>query len=132
MGGLVVLIGILLLSKGKPRNTVEITGESPEARLSQALKAGRPIFAFFHSNNCKSCLEMMALVEQVYPEYEESVELVDVNVYDQQNQRLLQTAGVRVIPTQMFYDEAGERQVVLGLMQPEQLRAALASISKRK
>lgn len=71
---------------------------------------------------------MMEVVAQVYPEFEASVALVDVNVYDKANTKLLQVAGIRAIPTQIFYDSAGKAQVVLGAMEPDVFRAYLRSL----
>jgi len=103
--------------------------ELPEAQLGRLLAAGKPTLAFFHSNNCKQCIKMMEVVAQVCPEFEDSVALVDVNVYDKANARLLQAAGIRAIPTQIFYNSSGKGQVVLGAMEPEQFRAYLRSLA---
>jgi len=109
--------------------TTATLSDSPEAQLGQLLAAGKPTVAFFHSNNCKQCIKMMEVVAQVYPEFEGSVALVDVNVYDKANTKLLQVAGIRAIPTQIFYDSAGKSQVVLGAMEPDLFRAYLRSLA---
>ncbi|MFO7635516.1 MAG: hypothetical protein R6W76_23420 [Caldilinea sp.] len=41
--------------------------ELPEVQLMRALENGAPTLAFFHSNTCDSCKEMMAVVQQ-FPE----------------------------------------------------------------
>lgn len=107
-----------------------MTGETPQVQLYQALEAGLPALAFYHSNNCESCLVMIDLIRQVYPEFQDEVVLVDVNVYDPQNQALLQAVGLRYIPTQMLYDRSGQHETVVGVMQPEQLQEALTAISE--
>ncbi len=55
---------------------------------------------------------MMETVEQVYPEFGDSVTLVDVNVYDEQNTQLLSDVGLQFIPTLIFYDRSGQDQVL--------------------
>lgn len=102
--------------------------ELPGAQLDRLLAAKQPTLAFFHSNNCKQCLTMMEVVEQVYPEFANSVALVDVNVYDERNAALLQRARIRAIPTQIFFDRSGQGRVVLGAMEPEQLRQELQTL----
>jgi len=113
-----------------PTSTTAVLSDSPEAQLGQLLAAGKPTLAFFHSNNCKQCIKMMEVVAQVYPEFEGSVALVDVNVYDKANAKLMQVAGIRAIPTQIFYNSAGAGQIVLGAMEPDVFRAYLRSLAE--
>jgi len=56
------------------------TVEVPEKRFDRLFLENKPIFAFFHSNNCQRCIDMMNVVEEVFPEYEGEVFLVDINV----------------------------------------------------
>lgn len=106
--------------------------ELPEAQLASALKAGQPILAFFHSNNCHQCIVMVETVSQVYPEFEDAVELVDVNIYDERNERLLQVIRIQYIPTLIFYDRTGKEQVSVGVMEAEQLRQTLAALAEEE
>lgn len=147
VAGLVLAIGVILAIKlggapdavslatvtppagtGAPAGPVTPAGTAEE-QLDQLLAAGRPVLAFFHSNNCVQCTRMIAIVEQVYPEFAASVALVDVNVYDARNRNLLQEAQIQFIPTQIFYDRAGRSQTIVGVMQPEQLRQQLQALS---
>ena len=101
----------------------------PEAQLERHLTAGKPTLAFFHSNSCVQCIKMMEVVEQVYPEFDGSVALVDVNVYDQANARLLQVARIRAIPTQIFFDRTGQGTVIMGAMTPDQFREQMQTLA---
>jgi thiol:disulfide interchange protein len=103
--------------------------ELPEAQLERLLTAGQPTLAFFHSNNCVQCIRMMEVVEQVYPEFDDSVALVDVNVYNNANSRLLQRAQIRAIPTQIFFDRTGQGWVVMGAMTPDQFREQMQTLA---
>lgn len=103
--------------------------ESPEVHLDRMLEEGQPVFAFFHSNTCYQCTEMAKIVDQVYPDFAEQVALVDVNVYDEMNTALLQRAGIRVIPTLIFIDRAGQGQGATGIVPAEQLREALTALA---
>jgi len=103
--------------------------ELPEAQLARLQAAGQPVLGFYHSNNCVQCTKMMEVVAQVYPEFENSVGLVDVNVYDKANTRLLQAARIRAIPTQIFYDRTGQPKTVLGVMTAAELRQELQTLA---
>lgn len=102
--------------------------ESPQMHLERLLDEGHPVFAFFHSSTCYQCIEMTEIVEQVYPDFSSQVALVDVNVYDDRNQPLLQQAGIRVIPTLIFFDRDGNGQGATGVMPAEELEAALKAL----
>jgi len=106
-----------------------LPGELPEAQLNRLLAAGQPTLAFFHSNNCIQCIKMMEVVEEVYPEFDESVALVDVNVYDETNRNLLQRAQIRAIPTQIFFDAIGQGWVIMGAMTPDQFREQMQTLA---
>jgi thiol-disulfide isomerase/thioredoxin len=128
--GLLIAVVAVLLAKREPTPQT-VNSKVPEVQLAQALEAGKPTFAFYHSLDCVPCKQMMATVDQVYPQYADQVVLVDVNVYDSWNQPLLRTARVRSIPTMVFYNHTGEQQTVIGAMEPEQLDQMLATISER-
>jgi thiol-disulfide isomerase/thioredoxin len=106
-----------------------LPGELPEAHLEQLLTAGQPTLAFFHSNNCVQCIKMMEVVAQVYPEFDDSVALVDVNVYDKANSRLLQRARIRAIPTQIFFNRTRQGMVVMGAMTADQFREQMQTLA---
>jgi len=102
----------------------------PEAQLARLLEDGKPVFLFFHSDNCVQCVRMIAIVEQVYPEFSAAVPLVDVNVYDRRNSNLLQRAGIRYIPTLIFLDRAGQGRSFVGVMDADDLRAELQALAQ--
>lgn len=132
IGGIVLLAITILIYKQSQSNSGKLAinaGELPVEQLDRAIKAGKPTLAFFHSNNCDQCIEMIHVVEQVYPEFAESIVLVDVNVYDQQNQSLLRRAAIRYIPTLIFFDDNGQGTVNVGVIQPDLLRDQLAALT---
>lgn len=125
----VVIVGLILAVKTQPQKVSPTDAANPdvlpEQQLKQLMQTGIPTLAFYHSNNCEQCLQMVEIVEKVYPEFTPSVGLVDVNVYDERNANLLQMARIRVIPTLVFFDSKGQGEVFMGVMQPEQLRERL-------
>lgn len=102
----------------------------PEAQLDQLLATGEPVFIFFHSTTCVQCIEMTEIVQQVYPDFADTVGLVDVNVYDEKNGNLLQRANIRAIPTLIFVDGQGQAHGSIGVMEPDALREQLQMLSQ--
>lgn len=123
--GIVVLIVVLFIVKSQSSKSAVPVNESAEAQIDRYLEEGKPTFAFFHSTNCHSCIVMMDTVAQVYPEFKDGVALVDVNVYDPENENLLQRAGINSIPTLVFIDRDGQGKVNIGVMEADQLRQQL-------
>jgi thiol-disulfide isomerase/thioredoxin len=128
--GVVLLAAVVLLLKDKPQaaTTSASVNDLPESQLVNALQAGQPTLAFYHSTDCEQCIIMMDVVAQVYPEYQDGITLVDVDVYDQRNALLLNKVRLQYIPTLMFYNRSGERQVHVGVMEADKLHEALAAI----
>lgn len=129
LAGIALIIAVILMVKNQGSQATVSPAISAEAQLDEYLADGKPTFVFFHSNNCQSCLDMIAVVEQVYPEFKDQVALVDVNVYDSANQNLLQRAKINTIPTQVFIDASGQGMVTLGVMTVENLRQQLQALA---
>ncbi len=125
----VLVVGVILIknlySKSSVPEAQSQESQSLEVQFDQYLEEGKPTFAFFHSNNCQLCLDMIGVVEQTYPTYKENIALVDINVYDPANENLLQREGINSIPTQVFVDSTGQKKVIVGVMTPDQLRQEL-------
>ena len=125
----IVIVGIILLTKGQDNDNVVTTSGENEAMVEQFLEAGKPTFVFFHSTDCYTCKVMMETVAAVYPEFQDTVALVDVDVYDSSNQNLIQKAQIRSIPTQVFFDSSGISTVIIGVMEPDVLRRHLVTLA---
>lgn len=147
IGGIVGIAFLLIFLKGQakaPESAVneseapeinfvtpiaQATQEQPEQMLDRLYSEKEPVFAFFHSDNCYLCIEMIKVVDEVIPEYAGKVNLIDINVYDVNNKNLLQRAQIQAIPTQIFVSSNGEISRAVGLMSADQLRAILDQIS---
>jgi thiol:disulfide interchange protein len=127
LAGLVLVVAVVLIFKEKPQAAIE-TGQTAAVQLEHALADGQPALAFYHSNNCKSCIEMIYTVQEVYPELSGSVALVDINVYAPENRPLLQKEQIRYIPTLVRYNRNGSREVTVGVVEAEALRQKLETI----
>lgn len=142
----VVITGILLLkdqqqpaavlstAQGSPpavatSNPAAVNGPfkptSPADQLDQALATGQPVLVFMHSTSCRSCIDMMKVVDEVYPEFTGQIALVDVDVYDEANAALMEKLGLRYIPTVVVFDSAGQASQNVGGMDPDAFRTFL-------
>ena len=148
LGGVAVTVIAILLIKQAPASPpptalpsaslpsaalasgVRATNELPEVQLMRALQARTPTLAFFHSMTCDSCKEMSAIVEKVYPDYADAVALVDVDVYDERNAAFTRSAGIRAIPTVIFFDRSGASKVHMGVVAADDLRQILAALKQ--
>lgn len=134
---LVILLGIVLVAitifivKYQISETPPSTDETIEQQLDRYFKSGQPVFAFIHSTTCKSCINMMQTVDQVYPEFAAEIALVDIDVYDPENDAFLDRAKVSYIPTQIFFDPSGTGNVVIGEMTSNDLRQSLLELMER-
>lgn len=130
---LLILTGIALLLVAvfafKNSDNSSASTTSLESQLDQALAAKRPTFVFLHSLECIPCKEMMGTVADVYPDFQDSIALIDVDVYDQNNQNILRREQLQSIPTLVFYDTQGTRQVFIGAMPSEQFRDTLTQLA---
>lgn len=120
--GVLTQAAVIVLSRKQNGTQAAFSGESPGTQFQNAITEHRPILAFFHSLNCILCKEMTAIVAQDYPEFQGSIVLVDVDVYDRRNARLIQETGIHAIPTFVFYNRQGSRQVSIGVLQADQLQ----------
>jgi thiol:disulfide interchange protein len=127
IGGIaLVLAAIYFVNQGKagPSDSVSL-----EAEWQQALAEKRPTFVFLHSNDCIPCKAMIDVVDEVYPEFDGKVTLIDVDVYDQRNNNLMRQERLQSIPTLVFYDAQGNRQVTIGAMQADQFRQTMSELA---
>lgn len=127
-GIVVIVVSIILIKDQSEEKAIAAENETPEQQFDRYLEEQTPFFAFFHSNNCKSCLIMMDTVDGVYPTYKGDIALIDVNVYDPINQSLLQRAGIQTIPTQVFVDSTGNGIIFMGIMDEDQLNEQLTKL----
>jgi len=121
---LLLIIVFAFKQSGDPSKSVT----SLEAQLDQALKDERPTFVFLHSLDCIPCKEMMSTVAKVYPDFQNSVVLIDVDVYVQRNANILRRERLQSIPTLVFYDAQGNRLMHIGVMEPDQFRQTLTQL----
>ena len=112
----------------RAKNIVSNTNERPSDLYKQAIMNGNPIMVFVHSNDCDPCIEMINIVNETYPKFQEEIVLIDVNVYDDHNQGLISQLRINYIPTLLFYNRSGEEMTHVGVMESKDLREKLSQI----
>jgi len=131
--GVAVLAAVVLILKvgNNPQvPTADTSGDLPATQLQNALAEHRPTLAFFHSYTCQQCIEMIGIVEKVYPDFADVIVLVDIDVDGERNEPLLRQVGLQYIPTLIFYDRTGQVQISVGVMEAEQLRQTLTALAE--
>jgi thiol-disulfide isomerase/thioredoxin len=129
LAGIIIVVVVVFLLKNQPEPKPDLTAKTAETQLDWYLENEQPVFVFFHSTTCKTCTDMMVIVDQVYPEFKDQVGLVDVDVYASWNEDLLRRARITNIPTQVFINGKGEGKTMIGGMQPDELRAQLQALA---
>ena len=127
LAGIALLLIAVFAFKNGDKTSSSVT--ALESQLDQALADKRPTFVFLHSLDCIPCKEMMGVVADVYPDFQESIALIDVDVYEQSNNNILRRERLQSIPTLVFYDAQGNRQVFIGAMPADQFSDTLTQLA---
>jgi len=94
------------------------------ADLDEALKSGLPVIVKLGSDKCIPCRAMNPIIKELAVEQDGKAVFLSLDVY--QNRELARQAGVRVIPTILFYDKHGQPKAKSeGGMSKEQLLNAI-------
>jgi thiol:disulfide interchange protein len=101
---------------------------TPKEQVQWVLRHQRSGMVLFHSNLCRPCRMMEALVQMVRRDYEPDVVFIEVIIDDPANAELLRWAKVGSIPASYFVSRSGEGKRVVGLMKQQDLRAELARL----
>ncbi|MCF8108934.1 MAG: thioredoxin fold domain-containing protein [Desulfohalobiaceae bacterium] len=97
--------------------------------LTRALETGRPVLADFGRGTCIPCKMMQPILEELQEQYKGEAEILilDVDEYP----RLTGKAGIRSIPTQIFYDTTGKEVTRhQGFMDKESIIQELEKLKK--
>mgnify|MGYP000515273097 CR=1 FL=1 len=81
-------------------------GSSPQNPLDRALQKDVPVVADFGRGKCTPCKMMKPILEDLKAEYEGRAEVLIIDTGDYPD--LARRCDVRAIPTQIFYDAAGD------------------------
>ncbi len=73
--------------------------------LDVALKTGRPVVADFGRGTCIPCKMMKPILDELQEDYKGRAEILIIQIDEYPT--VTQRVGIRVIPTQIFYDASG-------------------------
>jgi thioredoxin 1 len=101
-----------------------LSGDNP---LDKALATGRPVVADFGRGTCIPCKMMKPILEDLAKEYRGKAEILIIQIDEYAS--LTSRCGIRLIPTQIFYDSsATEVYRHQGFMPKEDIREQLAKL----
>jgi thioredoxin 1 len=111
--------------KRKTKTTKDITN------LDEALKAGVPVVVKLGSDHCIPCRMMNPVIKELAEEQDGKAVFLGLDVYE--NRELARQAGIRVIPTILFYDRKGKPKAKSeGGMSKEDLLKAIKELELNK
>lgn len=100
----------------------------PATQIQWVIRHKKPAMILFHSDLCRPCLMMEALVQLVRRDYEPAVVFIEIVIDDPANANLVRAARIGSIPASLFVDRSGQVKRVVGLMKQQDLRAELARL----
>ena len=106
-----VLIGATFYFESR-RSSKQAPQESPTARLSavkvrgESPRASLPRLVELGADRCLPCKMMAPILEELRREYAGSLKIESIDVW--KNPDATKEYGIRVIPTQIFYDASGK------------------------
>ena len=101
---------------------------SPGLQVAWVERNKKPAMILYHSTNCIPCKAMDELVKKVHADYEPDLVFIDVITNDASNNAEVGRSGIRFIPTTFFVSISGEKNVVVGAMEEDALRAELTRL----
>ena len=95
--------------------------------ISRAVATGRPVLADFGRGTCIPCKKMAPILAELKEEYAGKAEILVLDI--DEHMELTQSVGIRMIPTQIFYDAQGNEVTRhIGFMSKEDIVAQLQSM----
>lgn len=108
-------------------NTVWLARHTADDPLNKALATGRPVVVDFGRGSCIPCKKMMPILQELQKEYKGKAEVLILDLDEYYD--LARSVGIRVIPTQIFYDRSGnEVSRHVGFMEKQAIVDQLAKM----
>lgn len=127
--GVIVFVTLVGLIKNRIDVSKWLYTEPVTARLEQLRAEGTPVVVFFHSPDCSSCKQVQASLNAVYPEFKDSVALLDLDVTNLRYRDLVNQVGVQYAPTLLLVNAAGEEKLIVGEISEQALRTELETLA---
>ncbi len=119
-------LGLALYLRGMPPEA-DTAATAPLADpVEQALRQGRPAMIQFGADACAACREMKPVLEALQREHGTRFTVMNVDLIAQKHRGYLQRLRIQLMPTQVFFDAAGnETHRNLGTMSSAAILARL-------
>ncbi len=127
--GVVVIVALVAVLKETADTRNWLNREPAAAKLVVHRAAGDAVVVFFHSPDCSSCEQVRSSLDAVYPEFKNSVVLLDVDVTEMRERPLVEQIGVQTAPTLLLVNANGEEKMIVGEISPQDLRAELSALA---
>ncbi len=100
-------------------------GTAAQRALDKALAENQITVLCFHSDTCKPCVELSAIIEGIKPQFQRKVAFVSVLVGDPEEQSLIQEYEIQMIPTTFIFNKKGTAQKEIGMIPRDKLVSTL-------
>ena len=127
--GVILIVALVALLKNTSADRRWLRLEPAAEQVAELKAAGQPLVVFFHSPDCSSCKQVRSALDQVYPEFKQSVVLLDLDVTNRRERPFVEASGVITTPTLLFIDRLGKEQAFVGEIDAEVLRVELAALA---
>jgi thiol-disulfide isomerase/thioredoxin len=126
--GVVLFVILVAVFKNLAAERKWLFSEPAAPQLEEYRAAGQPVLVFFHSPDCSSCNQVQQSIDEVYPEFKNTVALLDLDVTDKRERDLVERTGVQTTPTLLLVDDSGVEKLIVGEISPADLRAELNTL----
>lgn len=127
--GVIIFVAMVALLKNRVDMSKWLYTEPVTARLEELRAAGKPVVVYFHSPDCSSCKVVQASLDEVHPEFKDTITLLDVDVTNLRYRNLVNQTGVQTAPTLLLVNAAGEEKLIVGEISPQDLRDELGALA---
>lgn len=103
---LALAIGFVLYFKFRHQNGMDTSADISEEKGGETSTANLPQLIDLGSKTCIPCKMMAPILEELAREYKGKLDVLFIDV--RENPAEAQAYGIRVIPTQIFYDANGQ------------------------
>lgn len=119
-------LGLALYLRGMPPEADTAATAPLTDPVEQALRQGRPAMIQFGANACAACREMKPVLAALQREHGTRFTVMNVDLIAQKHRGYLQRFRIQLMPTQVFFDAAGnETHRNLGAMSSAAILARL-------
>ena len=102
-----VLIAVIMVYFLKRNNQVKDSFKvDTQEQIDSKLSNGLITMINFSSNTCPACLSMQTDFENIYKQYKDKANIIEVNVDN--NDKIAEKYAIKYTPTQIFYDTNGK------------------------